>query len=99
MFPIIANKRAKKFATFGNTRLPLLAMERTVTIQEAWPDFWRWIKTQESWSEMPRTEKHYLYTTNYAYKDGRLGVERTRRLLEKYGAGRYEFKNVVIIHE
>jgi hypothetical protein len=76
-----------------------VAMERQIDIKRAWPDFWQWIRTQPKWAELGRQQKHYLYTAEYAFRAGKLGNERVKRLLGLYAPDRYEFRDVVIIHE
>ena len=74
-------------------------MERQIDIKRAWPDFWQWIRTQPKWAGLGRQQKHYLYTAEYAFRAGKLGNERVKRLLGLYASDRYEFRDVVIIHE
>lgn len=74
-------------------------MERQIDIKRAWPDFWLWIKQQPKWAELGRQQKHYLYTAEYAFRAGKLGNERVKRLLGLYASDRYEFRDVVIVHE
>ena len=89
----------KKVATIGNTFLSLWKMERQITMQDAWPDFWVWIRQQPIWAAMGRPERNYLFRTQTAYKKGELGPDRTRRLLRQYAPDRYEFRDVVVIKE
>lgn len=73
-------------------------METLITATEAWADFWAWIRLQESWSNIPRRNKQYLYKAEKAHREDRLGSRRIERILTQYAPGRYEFREVVILH-
>lgn len=77
-------------------------MEQRLTPEQAWENFFAWIKEQPRWGELSRAEKNELYKADRAHRTGkpyRLGVVWTKTLLGKYAPGRYEFKDVVIVHE
>lgn len=74
-------------------------MDRQIENAQAWPDFWNWIRRPENWQPLTRPQKHYLYKAQYAHAAGKLGIERTKSILEKHAPDRYEFRGVVIIHE
>lgn len=74
-------------------------MNKEKTIGEAWDDFFVWVKTQPAWKQMSRTQRQYIYRTNIDRKKGVEMEVRIRTLLTRYGAGRYEFRGAVIIHE
>lgn len=74
-------------------------MERQISVDQAWPDFWAWVKTQPTWNTLERKEKQYLGKADIDHRAGRLGPQRTKNLLQRYAPDRYEFAEIVIIHE
>lgn len=74
-------------------------MSIEITYKEAWIDFFRWIKEQEEWKEMPRKEKQYLYLAEKHRRDGRLGYERVKHILERYAPDRYTFRETVLLNQ
>lgn len=72
-------------------------MEKQLTPEEAFYDFWNWFKSSEGWSELSRAEKHYIYVAKYAYDKGKLGYTRVKNILEKHAPDRYEFRRIVIL--
>ena len=85
------------FAKNAYTGLTLPGMERMLTPAEAWHDFFAWIKTQENWADIPRTEKQYLYKADSDLAKCRLGQKRIRGILRKYAPDRYEFVEGVVV--
>ena len=74
-------------------------MKKMITMNEAWDDFFVWIKTQPAWKEMGRKKQQYIYKTNIAKRKG-VDIEvRIKTILKDYGGSRYELLNGVIIHE
>jgi hypothetical protein len=76
--------------------------EKTLTPVEAWDNFWLWLRGQPKWQDLTREEKNELYKASRARKIGKpynLGPARIRHLLDKHAPGRYEFREVVIVHE
>lgn len=74
-------------------------MYKVTTINKAWEDFFLWIKQQDTWRQMTRQQQQYIYRADLAKRDGKRIDVRIKTLLEKYGEGRYEFRDVVIIHD
>ena len=75
-------------------------MENEITPQQAWDDFWKFIRSQPEWNELGRTEKQYLDKTRRDLSRGKVGIDRIRAALDKYAPGRYEFREkiTVIVH-
>jgi len=75
-------------------------MKITLTHLEAWDDFWKWIRKQPKWKDIPRTGKYgkqYMYKTQKAWKEGGLGIDRVSAILSLHAKDRYDF--VVMINE
>lgn len=77
-------------------------MQNELTKEEAWDDFYTWIRQRQEWREMTREEKIRtgIYEANAARhgrRDHSLGWERLRRMLNEYAPGRYEFHESVKI--
>ena len=71
-----------------------------ITHDDAWRDFWAWLRSpaqENRWREISRSAKNYLYQADYAAKEGRLGYERTRSILERYAPERYRFEQWVVV--
>lgn len=69
-------------------------MDRTLTLHEALDDL-----LQNIPPDVTRAEKNEIRQAKRDQALGRLGDRRIRRLLEKYGRGRYEIREVVIVHD
>lgn len=79
-----------------------MEQKTTFTPVEAWDNFWLWLRGQPKWQEISRAEKNELYKAHRARTTGRpynLGWERIKSLLDKHAPGRYEFREVVILHD
>ena len=70
------------------------------TYYEAWDDFVGWVKKQAIWHDkekMPRSVKQYIDRANRDRKNGNLGRDRAKGIIEKYAPGRYVFLDSVEI--
>ena len=76
-----------------------MPMDKVITPNEAWDDFFVWIKTQPAWAEMSLRDKQYIYKANTHRLQGWVIDRRIKTILEKHAPARYEFRGVVIIHE
>jgi len=74
-------------------------MEKQLTPEQAWADFWMWIKTQREWADIKRRPKQYLYKAAKDYRENKLGQSRIKSLLTKYAKDRYRFEERVILIE
>lgn len=66
-------------------------MDTQMTHEEAWNDFFDWIKTQQKWSEIPRKRKQYFYVVRSALKAGKNPNHWIESILNEYAPGRYIF--------
>jgi hypothetical protein len=69
-------------------------MERTLTLREAFIDFLGNLP-----ADLTRAQRNEIMQALRDQKIDRLGDRRIKRLLEEYGRGRYEVREVVIVHE
>lgn len=76
-----------------------MPMDKVITPNEAWDDFFVWIKTQPAWAAMALKDKQYIYRANSDRAKGWVIDRRIKTILEKHAPARYEFRGVVIIHE
>lgn len=74
-------------------------MEKQLSAEGAWVDFFDWVRQSESWAGLSRAEKQYLYKAEKARRDGGLGYDRIKRLLTTHAPDRYRFEERVIIIE
>lgn len=74
-------------------------MTRQLTHTEAWEDFWKWIRAQERWKDIPRLQKQYMYKAAEAYRKSSLGPERIRKILTAHAPDRYTFETSVMLHD
>lgn len=79
-------------------------MQQEFTKEQAWDDFYNWIRQQEKWKQMTRGEKIRtgIYEANAARRGNRdhaLGWERLKRILNDYAPGRYLFSEIVTLVE
>lgn len=79
-------------------------MQSEFTKEQAWNDFYVWIRKQDTWKAMSRAEKiktgiYEANAANNGLRDHALGWERLRRILTTYAPGRYEFREVVILKD
>lgn len=77
-------------------------MEKTMSAREAWLDFYAWIRAQNAWREMEWPDRRRIYDANADFKERRgqkLGSERIKDILSTFAPGRYEFREVVILHD
>jgi len=63
--------------------------KKTLTPEQAWQDFWTWIKQQPRWSTISRKERQYLDKTNRAVLSGKAGTARISAAFNEYAPGRY----------
>jgi hypothetical protein len=73
-------------------------MEHTLTPLEAWDNFVEHVIPTLP-KPIPREIQHARYSREGRGTYKPLGKDRIKRLLEKYAPGRYEFREVVILHE
>jgi len=66
-------------------------MEEQLTPEQAWKDFYAWIRKSDMWGNILRSNKQYLSSINKAVKDGEEVHGRIQRTLNKYAEGRYKF--------
>ena len=62
---------------------------KTMTPEEAWRDFWVWVKQQPEWANKSRKDRQYLDKTNRAVISGTAGAERINNALQSHAPGRY----------
>lgn len=74
-------------------------MEKHLTPEEAFRDFFEWLKNQDTWKGMKRTEKQYIYRARKEQERGRLGPVRMENLFDRYAPGRYVKSTYYIINE
>lgn len=74
-------------------------MERQLTHAEAWEDFWKWVRTQERWKDIPRPQKQYMYKAAEAYRKKSLGPDRIQKILTAHAPDRYTFETTVTLHD
>lgn len=82
--------------------LPLSAMDKTLSPQEAFSDFLQFaeqngIRLGNDVAQAKRDNKGGRLTAKGT--PIKLGVARIKRLLERYCPGRYEFREVVVVHD
>ena len=68
--------------------------KQNLTPEEAWQDFYTWVKQQPTWQTLSRAQKQYLDKTNRAVRDGTAGATRMIAAFEKYAPGRYVWRVV-----
>ena len=68
--------------------------KQNLTPEEAWQDFYTWVKQQPTWQTLSRAQKQYLDKTNRAVRDGTAGATRISAAFEKYAPGRYVWRLV-----
>lgn len=74
-------------------------MNKTVSFQEAWEHFYKWMQSRRDAGEISMIPKD-IQEANYAHQGRRraaLGERRIKHLLEKYGEGRYKIVEGVIL--
>lgn len=74
-------------------------MKNTVSFPEAWEHFYQWMQSRREAGELSMIPKD-VQEANYAHQGKRraaLGAQRIKRLLEKYGQGRYQITEGVTI--
>ena len=74
-------------------------MNETVTFPEAWQHFYAWMQSQRDAGHITMIPKD-IQEAHYAQQGKRraaLGEKRIKRLLEKYGKGRYMIVEGVIL--
>lgn len=80
----------------------ICGMEKTLTIREAWADFYEWAKTNKILTGLPKAERRRVYDAQADYLGSRgqkLGNERIKDIIEKYAPERYRFEQRVILIE
>ena len=76
-------------------------MEKVLTPEQAWINFWEWIRQPEqakTWQTVSRKRKQYLYKAEIDRKVGKLGYVRIKNILKENAPGRYEFREQVILN-
>ena len=63
--------------------------KQNLTPEEAWQDFYTWVKQQTTWQTLSRAKKQYLDKTNRAVRDGTAGATRIIAAFDEYAPGRY----------
>lgn len=74
-------------------------MNKTVSFQEAWEHFYQWMQHRREAGEISMIPKD-VQEANYAHQGKRrasLGESRIKRMLEKYGQGRYKIVEGVVL--
>lgn len=77
-------------------------MSTPMTPDQAWEDFYKWIRQQPEWSNIQGKERQRIYEANAAFKGQRkhpLGYSRIKDILSRYARDRYEFREQIILKQ
>lgn len=66
-------------------------MEKQMTHEEAWIDFFAWIKTQDKWNSIPRNKKQYFYVVKSALAKNKNANHWIESILKEHAPERYVF--------
>jgi len=65
-------------------------MTKHLNQQEAWENFWNYIRQPDSWADLERKERQYLYKTGAQLKAGEVGPRRLVVIFDRHRPGYYK---------
>jgi len=84
-------------------------MDKTLTYRQAWRNFHDYITAPERWAALSQADRNRVSMAESDYHERRiekrtgrpygLGNDRIERILTSLAPGRYEFRQIVILHD